>query len=55
MAKMDDPFGFSECAKIGLEQTHQANGYLFQFSQKSISAFPSGGTEIGTGGRNKAC
>ena len=34
MAKMDDPFGFSECAKIGLEQTHQANGYLFRFSQE---------------------
>ena len=44
---MDDPFGFSEGAKIALEQTHQAMDTYFDFLKKSISAFPSSGTEIG--------
>ena len=47
MAKMDDPFGFSEGAKVALEQTHQAMDTYFDFLKKSIAAFPSGGTEIG--------
>ena len=48
MANKDtDPFGFSEGAKIALEQTHQAMDTYFDFLKKSISAFPSGGTEIG--------
>ena len=42
-----DPFGFSESAKGALEQTHQAMDTYFDFLKKSISAFPSGGTEIG--------
>ena len=47
MAKMDDPFGFSEGAKSALEQTHQTMDTYFDFLKKSISAFPSSGTEIG--------
>jgi len=48
MADKDtDPFGFSEGAKAALEQTHQAMDTYFDFLKKSISAFPSGGTEIG--------
>ena len=48
MATKDtDPFGFSEGAKVALEQTHQAMDTYFNFLKKSISAFPSGGTEIG--------
>jgi hypothetical protein len=42
-----DPFGFSESAKGALEQTHQAMDTYFDFLKKSISALPSGGTEIG--------
>ena len=41
------PFGFSEGARVALEQTHQAMDTYFDFLKKSISAFPSGGTEIG--------
>jgi hypothetical protein len=55
MAKADDPFGLSEGAKMALEQTHQAMDTYFDFLKKSISAFPSGGPRLGTGGRNKAC
>jgi hypothetical protein len=48
MASKDtDPFGFSESAKLALEQTHQAMDTYFDFLKRSISAFPSGGTEIG--------
>ena len=48
MASKDtDPFGFSESAKLPLEQTHQAMDTYFDFLKKSISAFRSGGTEIG--------
>ena len=46
MVKMDDPFGFSEGAKMALEQTQAMDTY-FDFLKKSISAFPSSGTEIG--------
>jgi hypothetical protein len=46
--KDSDPFGFSDGAKVALEQTHQAMDTYFDFLKKSISAFPSGGTEIGT-------
>ena len=42
-----DPFGFSEGARVALEQTHQAMDTYFDFLKKSISAFPSGGPEIG--------
>ena len=46
-SKDTDPFGFSEGAKVALEQTHQAMDTYFDFLKKSISSFPSGGTEIG--------
>jgi hypothetical protein len=42
-----DPFAFTEGAKVALEQTHQAMDTYFDFLKRSISAFPSGGTEIG--------
>ena len=42
-----DPFAFTEGAKVALEQTHQAMDTYFDFLKKSISAFASGGTEIG--------
>ena len=45
--KETDPFGFSEGARVALEQTHQAMDTYFDFLKKSISAFPLGGTEIG--------
>ena len=45
--ELHDPFGFSEGAKVALEQTHQAMDTYFDFLKKSISAFPSSGTEIG--------
>ena len=38
--KDTDPFGFSEGAKVALEQTHQAMDTYFDFLKKSISAFP---------------
>ena len=48
MATKDtDRFGFTEGAKVALEQTHQAMDTYFDFLKKSISAFPSGGTEFG--------
>jgi hypothetical protein len=44
MASNDtDPFGFTESAKLALEQTHQAMDTYFDFLKKSISSFPSGG------------
>jgi hypothetical protein len=42
-----DPFAFNEGAKVALEQTHQAMDTYFDFLKKTISAFPSSGTEIG--------
>jgi hypothetical protein len=42
-----DPFGFGEGTKVALEQTHQAMDTYFDFLKRSISAFPSTGTEIG--------
>jgi len=45
--KDTDPFGFSEGTKVALEQTHKAMDTYFDFLKESISAFPSGGTEIG--------
>jgi hypothetical protein len=42
-----DPFGFGEGTKLALEQTHHAMDTYFDFLKKSISAFPSTGTEIG--------
>jgi hypothetical protein len=45
--KETDPFGFSEGTRVALEQTHEAMDIYFDFLMKSISAFPSFGTEIG--------
>src|ERR1700758_1801338 len=42
-----DPVAFTEGAKVALEQTHQAMDTYFDFLKRSISAFPSGGTEVG--------
>ena len=48
MATKDtDPFGFSQGAKVALEQTHRAMDTDSDLLKNSISAFPSGGTEIG--------
>jgi hypothetical protein len=47
MAKETDPLGFGDAAKKGLEQTHQAMDVYFDFLEKFVSGFPSGGTEIG--------
>ena len=44
---LSDPFGFSEGAKVALEQTHQAMDTYFDFLKEFISTFPSSGTEIG--------
>jgi hypothetical protein len=55
MATKDtDPFGFSEGAKVALEQTHQAMDTYFDFLKKSISAFPQAELRLVTGGRKKA-
>jgi hypothetical protein len=45
--RSSDPFGFGEGTKVALEQTHQAMDTYFDFLKRSISAFPSTGTEIG--------
>jgi hypothetical protein len=45
--ELRDPFGLGEGARVALEQTHQAMDTYFDFLKKSISAFPSSGTEIG--------
>jgi hypothetical protein len=47
MAKENDPLGFGEGATKALEQTHQVMDTYFDFLKKSVSSFPSGGTEIG--------
>jgi hypothetical protein len=47
MAKENDPMGFGEGTKMALKQTHQAMDTYFDFLKKSVSSFPSGGTEIG--------
>jgi hypothetical protein len=43
--QLSDPLGFNGGAKVALNQTHQAIHTYFDFLKKSISAFPSGGTE----------
>ena len=53
--ELRDPFGFSEGAKVALEQTHQAMDTYFDFLKKSIAAFPSAELRLVTGGRKKAC
>jgi hypothetical protein len=45
--KDTDPFGFSAGTRVALEQTHKAMDTYFDVLKQSISAFPSGGTEVG--------
>jgi hypothetical protein len=47
MVKESDPLGFCEGATKVLEQTHLAMDTYFDFLKRSMSALPSGGTEIG--------
>ena len=47
MAKDTDPFELNAAAKQAMEQAHQAIDTYFDFLKKSISSFPSGGTDLG--------
>ena len=47
MAKDTDPFELNAAAKQAMEQAHQAIDTYFDFLKKSVSSFPSGGTELG--------
>ena len=50
-----DPFGLGETTRQALEQTHQAMDTYFDFLKKSMSAMPSGGTEIGEKWKEEVC
>jgi hypothetical protein len=47
MAKDTDPFELNADAKQAMEQAHQAIDTYFDFLKKSVSSFPSGGTDLG--------
>jgi hypothetical protein len=47
MAKDTDPFELGAAAKQVMEQAHEAIDAYFDFLKKSVSSFPSGGTDIG--------
>jgi len=47
MAKDADPFELSAAAKQAMEQVHQAVDTYFDFLEKSVASFPSGGTDLG--------
>jgi len=47
MAKDTDPFELNAAAKQAMEQAHQAVDTYFDFLKKSVSSFPSGGTDLG--------
>ena len=47
MAKDTDPFELNAAAKQAMEQAHQAIDTYFDFLKKSVSSFPSGGTDLG--------
>ena len=47
MAKDTDPFELNAAAKQAMEQAHQAMDTYFDFLKKSVSSFPSGGTDLG--------
>ena len=54
MANADDPFGFSEGAKVALEQTHQAMDTYFDFLKRVSRHSRQAELRLETGGRNKA-
>ena len=47
MAKHNDPFELNAPVKRALEQAHHALDTYFDYLEKSVSAIPSGGTELG--------
>jgi hypothetical protein len=47
MPKQDDPFELNAAVKQALEQAHHALDTYFDYLKKSVSAIPSGGTELG--------
>ena len=47
MAEDTDPFELNAAAKQAMEQAHQAIDTYFDFLKKSVSSFPSGGTDLG--------
>jgi hypothetical protein len=47
MAMGSDPLKLRTAAKEALEQAHQALDAYFELLKKSVSSFPSGGTELG--------
>ena len=47
MAKDTDPFELGAAAKQIMEQAHEAIDAYFDFLKKSVSSFPSGGTDLG--------
>jgi len=47
MAKDPNPFELNAAAKQAMEQAHQAVDTYFDFLKKTVSSFPSGGTELG--------
>ena len=47
MAKDMNSFELNTAAKQAMEQAHQAVDTYFDFLKKSVSSFPSGGTDLG--------
>ena len=47
MAKDMNSFELNTAAKQAMEQAHQAVDTYFYFLKKSVSSFPSGGTDLG--------
>ena len=47
MAKEDDPLALNAAVRQALEQAHHALDTYFDYLKKSVSAIPSGGTELG--------
>jgi hypothetical protein len=47
MAKDMNSFELNTAAKQAMEQAHQAVDTYFDFLKKSVSSFPSGGTDRG--------
>jgi len=47
MAKEGDPFELNAAVRQALEQAHHALDTYFDYLKKSVSAIPSGGTELG--------
>jgi len=47
MVKDGDPFELNAAAKQAIEQVHQAVDTYFDFLEKSVASFASGGTDLG--------